>query len=230
MPADVDIIVPVHNEEGCIDELCERVARLGLADRLLFVDNNSTDRTVDRIRGHPEARLIRHTRDEGYGASIRDGIASSDAEHIIILDADLEYPPEAIPIIVDALERHPAVHASRFLGAQPAMSVSRRLGNRMMSALYNLLFRQRTTDLCTGMKGLRRSMLPLSMLRRTGFEHAVELAALVARSGHRIHDVPIAYRPRTRGRSKMRHVPEAVKLASYLFLYWLRPPAARASR
>jgi len=221
----VDIIVPVRNEEATIDELYERVARLGLGDRLLFVDNESTDRTVDRIRAHPAVRLIEHTSNEGYGGSILDGIAQSDAEHVIILDADLEYPPEAITVILAALEHHPAVHASRFLGTEPpAMPVVRRVGNRMMSWLFNVLFGQRTTDLCTGMKGLRRSMLPLSRLRRRGFEHAIELAVVVARSGHQIHDVPVVYRPRFRGRSKMRHLPVALKLVSYLFLYRMREP------
>ncbi len=229
MPADVDIIVPVHNEESSIDELCARVGRLGLADRLVFVDNHSTDHTVDRIQRHPEARLIRHATDEGYGASIRDGIAASDAEHIIVLDADLEYPPETIPTLLEALKRHPVVYASRFLGPEPpAMPLARRLGNRIVSTLFNVLFRQQTTDLYTGMKGLRRRMLPLSSLRQSGFVHGVELAALVARSGHRIHEVPVAYRPRRRGHSKMRHLPEAVKLLSYLFLYRVWPPGGRA--
>ena len=227
MPADVDIIVPVHNEEASIDELCERVGRLGLGNRLLFVDNDSTDRTVERIGRHPEARLIRHETDEGYGASIRDGIAASDAEHIIILDADLEYPPETIPTIIEALKHHPVVYASRFLGPEPAaMPLARRLGNGLVSLLFNVLFRQRTTDLYTGMKGLRRGMLPLASLRQSGFVHGVELAALIARSGHRIHEVPVPYRPRRRGRSKMRHLPEAVKLVSYLLLYRVRPPQA----
>jgi len=221
----VDIVVPVRNEEATIDELCDRVARLGLGDRLVFVDNGSTDRTIERIRGHPHARLIEHASDEGYGASIRDGIAGSDAEYIVILDADLEYPPETIPTILEALARYPVVYASRFLGSEPpAMPLARRIGNRIVSMLYNLLFHQRTTDLYTGMKGLRRSMLPLARLRRNGFEHGVELAALIARSGHRIQEVPVAYRPRVRGRSKMRHLPEALKLVSYLLLYRVREP------
>jgi hypothetical protein len=50
----------------------------------------------------------------------------------------------------------------------------------------------------------------------------VELGALIALAGERIHEVPVAYRPRRRGRSKMRHVPETLKLGSWLFLYRLR--------
>src|SRR5262249_1612571 len=96
-----DIVVPVLNEEAGIDEFHDRVARLGYADALLFVDNASTDGTVSRIERRG-SRLIRHARNEGYGASIRDGIAASDGELVVIADADLEYPPEAIPVIVHA--------------------------------------------------------------------------------------------------------------------------------
>jgi hypothetical protein len=102
------------------------------------------------------------------------------------------------------------------------MPFARRAGNGAATALCNLLFRQRTTDLQTGMKGLRRSALPFDQLRRDGFEHTVELAALITLAGHRIHEVGVEYRPRERGRSKMRHVPEGMKLITYLLSYWLR--------
>jgi glycosyltransferase involved in cell wall biosynthesis len=222
MPRPLDILVPVYNEEASIDEFWERVARLGLGDALLFVDNASTDGTVARIERHG-ARLIRHARNEGYGASIRDGIAASDGELVVIVDADLEYPPEAIPAIVRALETHPVVYASRFLGTRPPdMPLVRRLGNRAATAFFDVLYRQHTTDLQTGMKGLRRAALPLGELRRAGFEHTVELGALITRAGHRIHDLPIEYSPRRLGRSKMRHLPEAAKLLAYVLRYWLR--------
>lgn len=218
----LDIVVPVCNEAESIDEFHARVARLGLADALLFVDNASSDGTVAAIERHG-ARLVRHVRNEGYGASIRDGIAASDGELVVIIDADLEYPPEAIPAIVDALAVHPVVYGSRFLGPEaPDMAALRRAGNRVVSGLYNLLYRQRTTDLYTGIKGLRRAALPLDRLRRSGFEHCVELGALIRLSGLRIHDVPVTYRPRQRGRSKMRHVPETAKLIAHLVRYWVR--------
>ncbi len=221
MPRSLDIIVPVFNEEESIDEFHDRMARLALADALLFVDNASTDGTVARITRHG-SRLLRHARNEGYGASIRHGIAASDGERIVIIDADLEYPPEAVPAIVVALDRHPVVYASRFLGAPPEMAPLRRAGNHVVSRLFNVLYRQHTTDLYTGMKGLRRAALPLGNLRRDGFEHCVELAALITLEGHRIHDIPVVYRPRQRGRSKMRHVPETAKLLAYLVRYWAR--------
>jgi glycosyltransferase involved in cell wall biosynthesis len=221
--AQLDIVVPVRNEAECVDEFCARMARLGYLDALLFVDNASSDDTVARLQQYPAVRLIRHARDQGYGASIRHGIEASRAQVIIIIDADLEYPPESIPAILAALERHAVVYGSRFLGPQPPdMPRLRRAGNRLISAIYNRLFHQHTTDLYTGMKGLRRTALPLSGLRQDGFEHVVELGVMIALAGETIHDVPVAYTPRRRGRSKMRHVPESLKFAAYVCGYWLR--------
>src|SRR5439155_22111649 len=130
----IDIVVPVYNEQASIDEFYERVARLGLASHLLFLDNASTDGTVAAIERHPVVRPIRHATNEGYGASIRDGITASEAEYIVVIDADLEYPPESIPALLQELEAHPVVFGSRFLGPQPpAMSLLRRLGHRWAS-------------------------------------------------------------------------------------------------
>lgn len=222
MPPRVDIVVPVLNEEASIDEFYARVDRLGYASSLIVVDNASTDGTLARLARYPAVRVVRHATNEGYGASIRDGMAAGSAELVVVMDADLEYPPEAIPRLVEKLGDHAVVYGSRFLGQQPPMALARRLGNRLVTGLFNRLYGQETTDLYTGMKGLRRDALPLGELRRNGFDHAVEIAVLVARAGHRIRDVAVAYTPRQQGRSKMQHLPETVKLLSLLLWYRLR--------
>jgi glycosyltransferase involved in cell wall biosynthesis len=224
----VDVVVPVCNEAENIDEFYARVAGVGLADALIVVDNASTDGTLERLARHPNVRVVRHATNEGYGASLRDGLVASTAERVVIIDADLEYPPEAIPALVAMLDESPVVYGSRFLGtAPPQMPLLRRAGNRLVSRLYNRLFGQQTTDLYTGMKGFRRGVLDFRVLRRTGFEHCVELAALLAVAGHQIAEIPIEYTPRNRGRSKMRHVPETLKLAACIVGYRLGRGALR---
>ena len=223
MPRTLDIVVPVHNEEACIDEFLARMQHLGYRDALIIVDNASTDGTLARLARHAGLRVIRHATNEGYGASIRHGIASSDGALVVVIDADLEYPPETIPALLAALREHPVVYASRFIGPRPpAMTPVRRLGNRVVTGIFNVLFGQHATDLYTGMKGLRRHALPLQTLRRDGFEHGVELGAMISLAGHQIFDVPVEYAPRSRGASKMRHVPETVKLLGHMAAYWLR--------
>lgn len=223
MERTVDIVVPVHNEVESVDEFYARCADLALAEALIFVDNASTDGTVARLSAHPGLRLIRHDTNLGWGASVRDGIAATTGERIVIVDADLEYPPEAIPRLLAALEQTPAVYASRFLGARPPdMPLARRLGNRLMTGFFNVLFGQRLTDFATGMKAVRRSAVPLERLQQNGWEHGAEIAALIALSGHRIGEIAVEYTPRQAGRSKMRHLREAVKVIYFLLRYRLR--------
>lgn len=219
----VDIIVPVFNEEACLDEFYARVQRLGQASALIFVDNGSTDGTPAHLARFTEARVIRHTTNEGYGSSVRDAFTLGDGERIVIIDSDLEYPPEIVPAVLDALCTHPVVYTSRFLSEHsPDIGFTRRLGNRLVSGLYNLLFGQRVTDLLTGCKGFRRDTLAPGSLRTNGFEHSIEFGALFALAGHRIHEIPIDYRPRTRGASKMRHFPQVLRMLAFLAMFWLR--------
>ncbi|HSP98925.1 MAG TPA: glycosyltransferase family 2 protein [Candidatus Dormibacteraeota bacterium] len=219
----VDVVVPVLNEADSIDEFVSRCADLGLAEALIFVDNASTDGTLDRLAAYPHARVIRHATNLGWGASVRDGIAAGSGDCIVIVDADLEYPPEAIPRLLAALQHSPAVYASRFLGPRPpAMPLARRVGNRMMSRFFNLLFAQHVTDFATGMKAVRRAAVPLERLRQNGWEHGAEIAALIALSGHRIDEIAVEYNPRQAGRSKMRHLREAMKVLYFLLRYRLQ--------
>jgi dolichol-phosphate mannosyltransferase len=219
----VDIVVPVHNEEMYIDEFIARVDALGLREALIFVDNASTDGTVPCIERHTGVRLIRHNRNAGYGASIRDGIAGSQAAVIVIIDGDLEYPPEAIPQLLTAIDDHAVVYASRFGGdLRPDMPWTRRFGNTVLSDVFNVLFRQATTDLYTGMKALRREVAQSLVLSRDGFEHVVEMGVQLAQAGHHIHEIPVSYAPRTRGVSKMRHMRETSKYTWFIGMSWLR--------
>lgn len=223
-------MVPVHNEEAYIDEFIDRVAALGLREALIFVDNASTDRTVQYIERHAGVRLVRHDRNAGYGASIRDGIARSHAAALVIIDADLEYPPEAIPDLLAALRHHPVVYGSRFAGdGRPDIPWVRKYGNGVISGVFNLLFHETTTDLYTGLKALRREVVDSLVLRRDGFDHVSEMGVQLAQAGHHIHEIPVRYAPRTRGVSKMRHVQEAWKSAWYLAASWLRFRVLRRS-
>lgn len=208
----VDVVVPVLNEVEMLPAFLARAAALDARLNLIFVDNGSTDGTLDLLRATPGIKLIEHGRNLGYGRSLADGLLAAQAERVVIIDADCEYPPEAIPALLQALETAPAVYASRFLGGgRVDMSALRRSGNRFLSAVFNALYGQGLTDLYTGMKALRRGAYAGMPFARPGFEHVVELAAGLALRGHRIAEVAVAYTPRSTGRSKMRHLPELLK-------------------
>lgn len=224
----VDIIVPVFNERDNLPDLLARLRALpGFAQcHLIFVDNASTDGSMEFIQSVVDATVIRHKHNRGYGASLRSGIAAAKTEQIVIIDADCEYPPECIPALLRALVDHNVVYASRlhgkFTAQQAGMVPLKWWGNRMISAAYNRLFSQHTTDLYTGCKALRRPCLDNIQLQRDGFEQVLELAAKLAACGYRIAEVPVDFSPRTRGQSKMSHLSETLKYFFWLVFYRLQ--------
>jgi glycosyltransferase involved in cell wall biosynthesis len=206
----VDIVVPILNEAGCVDELVDRLTLACPQACLIFVDNGSTDGTLDRLRARG-VETLRHVRNEGYGRSLRDGIAHGKGFAIVTIDADLEYPPESILLLLDALQTNPVVYGSRFRnGRQPAMGAVRMFGNRFLTGIFNLVCRQRLTDLYTGIKAFRRDTVDGYRFQESGFTFVVEFAAKVSRSC-RIAEIPVEYQARSKGRSKMRHAVEALR-------------------
>jgi dolichol-phosphate mannosyltransferase len=222
MTALADIIVPVFNERDNLPQLLSCLQALPdfSAFHLIFVDNASTDGSVEFIKSIPGAMLVCHASNLGYGASLRSGIAAAQTDTIVIIDADCEYPPECIPALLDALRAQDVVYASRLSGKltaqQAGMSRLKWWGNRIISAAYNLLFKQKITDLYTGCKALKLECLQDINLSRNGFEQVLEMAAKLSAHGYHIHEIPVDFLPRNRGKSKMSHISETVK-----YFYWL---------
>jgi glycosyltransferase involved in cell wall biosynthesis len=230
MTPTADIIVPVFNERDNLPVFLARLRALKQFSewRLTIIDNASSDGSVDYLREQPDVHLIEHDHNEGYGASLREGMAMTSAEQIVIIDADCEYPPEAIPHLLQALQDSSVVYASRFLKKNNAdhagMPFFKWLGNRIISGLFNHLFEQKTTDLYTGCKALRRPCLRNVILQRDGFEHVLELAVQLSQRGYHIAEIPVDFSPRSAGVSKMSHAGETLK-----YLFWLVVFRAQAS-
>jgi glycosyltransferase involved in cell wall biosynthesis len=206
-----DVVIPVRNEESTLTELCARLRDALPGAALLFVDNASTDRTPELLDLEPRVRLIRHSENLGYGSSLMDGMRAGDGEFIVMIDADLEYSPEDLPALVEALEQHDAVFGSRFLGRRDypdGVARWRGFGNRCLNAWFNALYAQRSTDLYTGIRGFRRQSLPLDHFVRTDWALVPEMATWLVLNGGTIGEVPVGYRLRGSGASQMKHATE----------------------
>ncbi len=216
---DTDIIVPVYNEEKNVKMFYDRVKTAAPECGIVFIDNASCDNTREVIKSLPDAHLIAHDRNKGYGASIRDGILNTRAENIIILDADCEYPPEEIPNMLKQLSETDIVYASRFLNGISSVRGVKAFGNKVITAMFNLLFGQHITDLYTGCKALKRSVISSIDLQRNGFEQVLEMSVKLSCKGHKIVEIPIKFEPRISGKSKMKHFQETLKFL-WLIVYY----------
>ncbi len=106
----VSIVVPVYDEEGCIDELARRLREAMSAAEaryeILFVDDGSRDGTPEKIEAlralDPQVRSLRFTRNFGHQAAIVAGLRHASGDAVVTMDGDLQHPPELLPLLVEA--------------------------------------------------------------------------------------------------------------------------------
>lgn len=204
----VSVIIPAFNEASTIAQVIHAVAATGLVAEILVVDDGSTDATAARAAtADRRVRVLRHDHNRGKGAAMHTGIAAATGELILVQDADLEYSPGDYAALLAPFSRPEsprvdAVYGSRNLQRNPKSSQLFYWGGRYLSWLTNLLYGSRLTDVTTGYKIVRTSVLRDLGLRCPGFEFCPELTARLLRRGIRIVEVPIGYRPRSRAEGK----------------------------
>src|SRR5262249_55906226 len=141
----------------------------------------------------------------GYGSAYLAGFAASRGAYIVMADADLTYDFNEIPRFVGELrdgaqlvmgDRMDNIHP----GAMPWLH--RYVGNPVLSVVLNLFFRTGIRDAHSGMRALRRDVLPVLDLRATGMEFASEMVIRASKEGLAIREFPIEYHPRE-GESKL---------------------------
>lgn len=210
----LSIVIPAYNEEATIEELLLRVQTADLREiekEIIVVDDASRDCTAQIAGRFPGIRVVRHVRNGGKGAAVKTGIDASTGDLVIIQDADLEYDPGDYHTVIQPLVdgKADAVMGSRFLHERPVFFGKRRspylthyVGNLMIVALTNRLYRKAFTDYEGCYKAFTRAVLQATPIRADGFEFDNELMCKIIRKGFRVVEVPIRYRPRTYARGK----------------------------
>lgn len=206
-PPDVTVLVPALNEEDTIREVVERLLALALSLEVVAIDDGSTDRTGEILRGFGDRIVLLNSPvpRSGKGSAIRQGLAVARGKVVVIQDADLEYFPEEIPALVGPILEGKAavVYGTRFAqGMPPGMAWPNRLVNRLLVWAVALLYGRRITDEATCYKAFRRDLLEKMRLRAQRFEFCPEATAKAIRLGEKIHEVPIRYEPRTKEAGK----------------------------
>jgi glycosyltransferase involved in cell wall biosynthesis len=208
----LSIIIPVYNEEQTIGEVIERVWTVDLGDlerEVIIADDGSSDGTrgaIDASRWAHDARVrvCSSPINLGKGAAVRLGLGVATGDILLIQDADLELDPnEYSRLLAPILDgRSKIVYGSRFLAPSGRVPLERRLANRLLTTLTNVLFGSRLTDMETAYKVFTREVLAGIRLRCVGFDFEPEITARMLRAGHTILEVPIGYQPRREDEGK----------------------------
>lgn len=206
------VVIPALDEEDSIGLLVGDVRAVAArADipvhitRILVVDNGSTDRTAE-VAAAAGAEVVPEPR-RGYGRACLTGVeVAGSVELIILMDGDRSDRPDQLPSLLDPLLRRDAdlVIGSRLLGSyEPGSLLPQQIvGNRVAAVLLRLLFGVRVTDIGPFRVIRRGALLELGMREMT-YGWSVEMIARAARAGLRIREVPVTYRNRAGGVSKV---------------------------
>jgi glycosyltransferase involved in cell wall biosynthesis len=221
----VSIVVPAFNEEARIKQALEEIKKVdfgaeGFGREIIVVNDGSTDKTLEIIKGVSGVRVVSYAKNRGKGFALRSGFAVARGSVIAVQDADLEYPAGNLRLLLRELLRgQDVVYGSRFKGNPSGMSFTFYFGNVLLSLLTSLLFRRRITDMETCQKLFWRRLLDKIELRANGFDIEPELTAKFLKRGFKIKEVPIPYKARRKKEKKI-SVADGIKAA--FVLLWVR--------
>lgn len=234
----LSVVIPAYNEQETLRNIIEKVLQLPLALEVIVVDDCSQDATpallADLCRQYPNLRSLRHPRNQGKTAAVKTGIAASSGDIVIVQDADLEYDPAEIPEVIGPIlhDQADVVYGSRFLvrRATRVLYFYHFLANQLLTFWSNLFTNLNMTDVETGYKAFRGSILRDMIINSTGFGFEIEVTAKVAKLGARIFEVPISYYGRTYEEGKKIGMIDGVHAFWYVFKYNLLVSRARSFR
>jgi len=194
----LSVVMPVFNEAATIEEIIRRVLAVPVRIQLIVVDDASTDgtrATLERLHGELGFALLLQTKNQGKGAALRRGFGVVRGDLVVIQDADLEYSPEELPMLIELVcqGRADVVYGSRFIGRHRVFLFSHYLGNRLLTLVTNILYNTMLTDMETCYKVMRTEVLTSMTLRSDGFGIEPEITAKIFKRGYRVYEVPITY-------------------------------------
>lgn len=214
----VTAIIPTLNEAESIGPVLAAIPA-DVVDEVIVVDGGSTDDTAAIARA-AGARTIHEPR-RGYGRACAAGLAAAQGALVVFLDGDGADDPAQIPNLLAPIlagEAH-MVLGSRLAGEMEpgAMLWHQHLGNWLSAWLIRRLYGLRLTDLGTFRAVDRDRLLELGMENMT-YGWPTEMIVKAARQGWRVVEVPVRYRPRLGGRSKISSTVRGTALAAYHIL------------
>jgi glycosyltransferase involved in cell wall biosynthesis len=229
----VSIVIPCYNEKATIASIIEAVQLTPIEEKeIIVVDDASTDGTTELLRdtlARQVDRVVFHSRNQGKGAALRTGFKVASGDVVIVQDADMEYDPQEIPLLLEPIIQNKAdvVFGSRFMSGRPhrVHYFWHMVGNRFLTLLSNMLTNINLTDMETCYKMFRKEILDGIQIEEERFGFEPEITAKIARSKCRIYEVGISYHGRTYEQGKKIGWKDGVRALWVICKYnlWHRP-------
>lgn len=222
----LSVVIPCFNERATIVEIVRRVRAAAPDAEIIIVDDGSSDGSRDILQsqmdGQPNVRVLLREKNGGKGAALQTGFAAATGEVILIQDADLEYDPRDYSALLRPIQEGVAdvVYGSRFLGApRRAMMFWHMVANKLLTLMTNILYDTILSDMETGYKVFKASVIRGIPLRSRRFDFEPEVTAKVLKRRYRIYEVPITFAPREYSEGKKIGLKDAFEAVWTLLKY-----------
>lgn len=195
----ISVVVPVFNEEENMSILQSelRNALAGLDYEIVFVDDASRDRTVEKVETDPRVRVLRFEKNTGQSAAMYAGVNAARGATVVLIDGDLQNDPADIPKLLAEISRG----ADLVCGyrAERKDTWVKRATSRIANFVRSRFTRDGVRDTGCTLKAMRRecvaALVPFKGMHRF-------IPALVKGAGYRLVEIPVNHRPRRFGQSK----------------------------
>jgi len=219
----LSILMPVYNERERVQRAIAEVLETELPSdfELIVVDDGSTDGTRELLRAGSwdgRVRLLEHEHNQGKGAAIQTALSQARGEFSAIFDADLEYDPADLGLLMPPLldGRSNAAFGVRAFDGYTSHSFWFVLGNKGVTLACNMLFNVYLHDIMTCHKVIRTDLFRRLPLRSAGFAIESEIAARLVQHRERIYEVPVHYRARSNDEGKKLTARDGVRVIATL--------------
>ena len=223
----LSIVIPAYDEEQAIAATIERtvagretiVAQSPVEDvEIIVVSDGSTDRTAEIASRYDDVRVIVFEKNRGYGAAIKKGFEESTGELVGFLDADGTCDANFFATLCTALlEENASVAIGSRMGPQSRMPAVRRIGNRIYALILSALSNKLVTDTASGMRVIRRDVLPQLYPLPDGLHFTPAMSARVLMDDRlTIVERPMPYEERI-GESKLHVLRDGMRFFRTIF-------------
>tara|TARA_B100000131_G_C18107579_1_gene608477 strand:- start:1064 stop:1750 length:687 start_codon:yes stop_codon:yes gene_type:complete len=204
MTVSLTAIVPVYNEEKFLEKSVENLLKIKTINSIFIVDDCSTDNSPNILNNltkkDQRISLFKTTTNSGKGFAINSVKDSIKTDYVIIHDADLEYYPEDIELMLESInkEKLNLVLGSRFRKDNKKQIYYRTyFANKFLSLIFSLIYFSKFTDIATCYKLMPAQYFKNTAFEESGFAIEVELIAKFLKQNKNFLEVPISYTARS---------------------------------
>ena len=233
---EISVVIPTYNERENIENLIPNLEHVlkenGIIGEIIIIDDNSQDGTARIVeefnKKYKNIKLVSREKKEGVGSARKVGFSLATKEIIISMEGDNTHNPQYVPLFIDKIEKgYDLVIGSRYL--KESQIVNWPLKRRIISKVANFIARffagVRVTDVTSGYRAFRKNMYSKFTIDSDGYPFNMEFACEAHSRGFKIAEIPIIFKDREKGKTKLKVTKELVSFitTSFRFAYTYRP-------